>query len=91
MSKHTYTYVTVKSLDDQDIEITHSDAARPPDSPPGGQYLNQTVCWVRPPGEAWVRSPHRSSMKTADVMRHINAKDIAETFLKETGTSLVKV
>ena len=72
-------YIKVKSLDGVDVEVTHSDAAHPPDT--GGLNLNTTAVWIRPAGESWIKSPHRSAIVTADIISRTKAAHLAALFL----------
>ncbi len=70
----------IKSLDDVDVEVTFCDAGYSPGSPVKSLMLNTMACWCKVAGGEWVKSPHRSAMTTAQVVRHTNAKDIVSIF-----------
>jgi hypothetical protein len=68
--------VIVKSLDNIDVDITHCDAGYPPGSPERSLILNVTAVWCKPTGGMWIKSFERSAMKTAELVKHTNVKDL---------------
>jgi hypothetical protein len=67
----------VLTLDGVVVHVTHCDAGFSPDSGPGQQALNTTAVWYKPQGGEWARSPHRSAMKTCDVIKHSTLAELA--------------
>ena len=68
--------LTVKSLDQVEVQVTYSDAGLPPDAPKGGQRLNTQAVWFKVGDNPWRRSTHRSAIKTSDFIRHNNSTEL---------------
>ena len=77
----------VPTLDDAQVEVTHCDAGYPPGSPERSLMLNVTAVWCKLPSGEWVKSKHRSAIKTAELVRHTTSKDLKETLSERTEAS----
>lgn len=69
--------ITVRTADGVPVEVTHSDVGFAPRTT-GQLSLNTTAVWVKVNGQDWIRSGHRSAMKTCDIIKHSNAAELAE-------------
>jgi hypothetical protein len=65
----------VNTLDGVEVEVTHCDAGYAPGSKPG-LLLNTVAVWFKPLGGEWLRSRHRSAIRTATDIRHSKASDL---------------